>query len=234
LLTELNAERPGDAETRLLLARCNCQKAKDNPPGRSEWESADFRAATALLRSLIDEYPTVPDFAAELCDTLVDFHVGELQPGDREAAGKQLREALTISEKLVRDHPQTSGYAVSQIHIYHRLSAIERAAGRRTEEELALRQALAGQRKIAVQFPDIYMHVAWQARMTQNLARLLAENGQRTAAIAELRTADAALEPFTSAEPPMQPAIDTRRDLRRVLAEYEAAEAGTKKDAPVQ
>lgn len=223
LLTALNEERPDDAETRLLLARCHRQRAKENPPGLTEWESSDFRAAVALLRALMQEFPSVPDFSAELCDTLVDFHVGDLQPGDRAAASNQLREALGISEQLTREHPQTANYAVSQIHIYHRLSAIERAQGRKAEEEAALRSALVGQKRLAAQFADVYTHVAWQVRMTTNLARLLADDGRRTEAIAELRAADTALEPFAAAEPPQPQALDARRDLRRMLAEYEAA-----------
>lgn len=229
LLTELHQERPADAETRLLLARCYRQLAKENPPGRSEWESADYRESLSLLRKLTAERPTVPDFPAELCDTLVDFHVGEIRPGDFEAAGRQLREALVLSEQLVREHPQTAGYALSQIHIYNRLAAVERAQGRPAEEEAALRSALAGQKRLAAQFSDVYTHVAWLARMTTSLARLLADQGRRADAIAELRTADAALNSFADAEPPFQPAVDARRELRRMLADYEAAEVGKAK-----
>jgi hypothetical protein len=170
-----------------------------------------------LLRELCDDFPTVPDFAYELSETLVDFHVQELPQEDLESAATQLREALAISEKLVRDHPQTTAYAISNIHIYNRLSAVERHRGRRSEEEQALQKALDGQRRIAAQFPDAYIHVAWQARMTEGLARLLAGDGRGSEAAAILQAADTGLKPFAEAKPPTAGAVEVRQRLQQMI-----------------
>lgn len=217
LLSELRNERPDDAETRLLSARCFRSLAKDGPPGKREWESAEFQAATRLLRELCDDFPTVPDFAYELSETLVDFHVQELPPDDLESAGKQLHEALTISEKLVRDHPQTPAYAIANVHIYHRLAAVERAQGRRSEEEQALQKAFDGQRRIVAQFPDVYIHVAWLVRMGESLARAMAGDGRGPEAAATLHTADAALKSFAEAKPPTAGAVEARQRLQQLI-----------------
>jgi hypothetical protein len=217
LLSELRDERPDDAETRLLSARCFRSLAKDGPPGKEEWESPEFQAATTLLRELCDDFPTVPDFAYELSETLVDFHVQELPREDWDSAGKQLREALAISDKLVRDHPQTTAYAISIVHIYHRLAAVERFLGRRTEEEQALEKAFDGQKRIVAQFPDAYIHVAWLVRMSESLARALAGDGRGAEAKATLQTADAALKPFAESRPPTAGAVEARQRVQRMI-----------------
>jgi len=219
LLTQLAQERPTDAETQLLLARCYRQRAKEEMIGRKEWESADFREAVTLLRRLCDEYPNVPDFAAELCETLVDFHVSDLSPEDWTAAGLQLREALAISEQLCRDHPQTTAYVVSNIHIHHRLAAIERFLGHNAQQELELRSALAGQERLTAEFPDAYVHVVWQVRMARNLVRLLGSDGRQAEAVQLLNKTDAALEPFIDSELSKVAAQEARGELRKMIAE---------------
>ena len=229
LLTSLRTERPDDAETRLLMVRCYRQRAKNGPPGRREWESTDFVAATTLLREMVQESPEVPDFAAELCETLVDFHVHDLQSDDWPAAAKQLREALTISEALTRDHAQTAVYAISQVHIHNRLASVEKQLGNREAEEQSLRHAVEEQRRIVARFPEEYMHVAWQVRMTMNLVRLLDGAADRSEAIELLQASDAALEPFAAGETPLPAAVETRSDVRRRLAELETLQKSSPK-----
>jgi hypothetical protein len=170
-----------------------------------------------LLRELCKDYPSVPDFAYELSETLVDFHVPELPPEDNAAAANQLREALAISDQLLREHPQTTAYAISNVHINHRLSSVERHLNRPIDEEQALQRAIAGQRRITAQFPEIYVHAAWLARMTENAARLYSGTGRAAEARTALQAADAALKPFAEAKPPQEQAVEARQRLKKML-----------------
>jgi tetratricopeptide (TPR) repeat protein len=216
LLEQLAAERPEDAEVRLLTARCRREQAKEFGIGRREWESAEYRSAVTLLRGLIDEYPTVPDFAYELCETLVDFHVVDLPPDDRAAAIAQLQEAATLSDKLLADHPQTTAYAISNVHIYNRLGSLLRFTGRESEAETALRRAYERQAGVAAQFPDLAIHAVWQARIVGNLSKLLIERGNRDEALALVRATLETIEPklTDSGDPGAAQSLD---ELRRIL-----------------
>jgi tetratricopeptide (TPR) repeat protein len=216
LLEQLAKERPDDAETRLLMARCRREQAKEYGLGRREWESEEFRSAVTLLRGLIDEFPTVPDFAYELCETLVDFHVIDLPPDDRTAAIAQLEEAATLSDRLLTDHPQTTAYAISNIHIYNRLGSLLRFAGRDSEAETALRRAYEQQARIAAQFPDLTIHAVWRARIVGNLSKLLMDRGKRDEALAMVRATLETIEP-TLGKSSDRTAEQSLEELRRIL-----------------
>jgi tetratricopeptide (TPR) repeat protein len=198
LLEQLAKERPDDAEVRLLTARCRREQAKEHGIGRREWESAEYQSAVTLLRGLIDEFPNVPDFAYELCETLVDFHVLDLPADDRTAGIAQLQEAAALSEKLLTDHPQTTAYVISNIHIYNRLGALLRFADRGAEAETALRRAYERQSRVVAQFPDLAIHAVWQARIAGNLSKLLIERKKRDEALTLVRATWETIEPILS------------------------------------
>lgn len=218
LLERLAAKRPDDAETRLLTARCRRERAKAFGVGRREWESDEYRSAVTLLRGLIDEFPTVPDFAYELCETLVDFHVFDLPPDDRTAAIAQLHEAATLSDQLITDHPQTTAYAISNVHVYNRLGSLLRMAGRRDEAETALRRAYERQARIVAEFPDVATHAIWLARIAGNLSQFLLERGLRDEALTPARTTLETVEPLLSARDDDAGAVRALDELRRLLA----------------
>jgi len=196
LLEQLTAEKPSDAEVRLLMARCRHQRAVDGPPGRAMWESDDWRESITLLRGLCREFPTVPDFAYELGETLVDFHVRDIPPVDRPAAAAQLREAATISDRLLLEHPQTIAYAISNVHIYHRLGTLARDEGNLKESETALKHSYEEQKRVAAHFAGMFLQAEWQARIANNYAETLLRNEHRDQALAAVQEAIGAVEPY--------------------------------------
>jgi tetratricopeptide (TPR) repeat protein len=223
-LVKLTAERPGDPVTRLLSARCYRQRAKDNPPGKAEWESADFRQSTELLRGLCDEYPAVPDFAYELTEALGDFHVEGLTPDDDQIATAQLREAIAISDKLIAAHPQTTAYLASNVHLHNRLAAIEGRRGRKNEEEQAIRKAFELQQRLTAQFPDSSQQAEWEGRIALKFSEALLRLGRREEAATALQTAVDNVKKFLAgAEAPPNSTAEMARELERRLAELRPA-----------
>ncbi|MCE9606415.1 MAG: serine/threonine protein kinase [Planctomycetia bacterium] len=200
LLEQLAIERPADAEVRLLMARCLHQRSKAGPLGREQWESADYRQSVALLRGLCSEFPTVPDFSYELCETLVDFHVRDIPPVDRPAAAAQLREAATISDRLLREHPQTTAYAISNVHIYHRLGTLARDQGDLAESETALKRCYEEQQRIAQQFAGVYLQTEWLARISRNYAETLLRRGHPDQALTVIQATSKVVEPLLKDE----------------------------------
>jgi len=223
-LAKLSTERPDDPVTRLLSARCFRQRAKENPPGRSEWESADFLKATELLRGLCDEYPAVPDFAYELTEALADFHVEGLRPNDDEIAVRQLNEAQTIAEKLVAEHPQTPAYLVSYVHLNNRRAAIDGRRGRKEDEQRAVERAFNAQRRVAAQFPDSQHQTEWLGRIGVKFAEALMRSGRRDEAVAALEAASEVVGPKADAPTAAPPLKELAADLARRLAELRPAD----------
>ena len=200
LLEKLAAEKPNDPEVRLLTARCRHQRAADGPSGRAMWESEDWRESIALLRGLCSEFPTVPDFAYELGETLVNFHVRDIPPVDRPAAMAQLREAATISDRLLLEHPQTIAYAISNVHIYHRLGTLARDQGDLKQSETALKQSYEEQKRVAAHFPDAILQAEWQVRIASNYIETLLRNDKPDTALAVVQESKKTAEAFLADE----------------------------------
>jgi len=223
LLEKLRAEKPKDAEVRLLMARCRHHLAAEGPAGRKMWESADWRESIALLRGLCNEFPTVPDFAYELAETLVDFHVRDIPPVDRPAATAQLREAATISDRLLIEHPQTIAYGISCVHIYHRLGSLARDQGDLKESETALKRSYEEQKRVVKQFPDMFLQAEWQARIGGNYAETLLRNDHRDQALAVVEETVKVVEPFAKVDETRGPAGRMLNDLKQYEQRIKAA-----------
>lgn len=225
LLEKLTAEKPNDAEVKLLMARCRHQRAVELPAGKQMWESDDWRESIALLRGLCREFPTVPDFAYELGETLVDFHVRDIPPVDRPAAAAQLREAATISDRLLVEHPQTIAYAISNVHIYHRLGSLMRDQGDMKESESALKRSYEEQKRVVAQFPEMFLQAEWQARIAGNYAETLLRNDRREQALKVVEESVKVVEPFAKLD-------ETKGPAGRVLNSLKQYEARIKNAPP--
>ena len=217
LLRTLVDERPADAQARLLLARCRRERSRGGDLARSsDRRSEDFVSAVALLRSLCDEYPAVPDFAYELSETLTGFHVDELSPDDFATARTRLDEAVAISERLVREHPETPAYAASLVHVYNRLAALTRHSGATRESVEAHRKAFELQTQVAERNPTIPMHHVWRARIAEEYASLLIEEGRRAEAEKIIDDTVSKLVPLSVPEGAVPGAVPALRDLQRL------------------
>jgi len=223
LLDKLMTEKPKDAEVRLLMARCRHHLAAEGPAGKLMWESDDWRESIALLRGLCSEFPTVPDFAYELAETLVDFHVRDIPPVDRPAASAQLREAATISDRLLIEHPQTIAYGISCVHIYHRLGTLARDQGDMKESETALKRSYDEQKRVVTQFPDMFLQAEWQARIGGNYAETLLRNDHREQALAVVEETQKVVEPFTKNDETRGPSDRVLTNLKQYEQRIKAA-----------
>lgn len=225
LLEKLLVEKPKDPEVRLLMARCRHQLAAEGPAGRHMWESDDWRESIALLRGLCREFPTVPDFAYELGETLVDFHVRDISPADRKAAAAHLREAAEISDRLIVEHPQTIAYAISCVHVYHRLGTLMRDQGELKESESALKRSYDEQKRVVGQYPGMFLQAEWQARIAGNYAETLLRNEHRDQALKVVDEALKAVEPYGKID-------DTKGPAGRVLNSLKQYETRIKTAPP--
>ena len=80
-----------------------------------------------MLKSLVADYPDVPEFRLSLADSLAAINTqgrDAIHPEDLRDAEQRLREALEVAELLVADHPYVPEYAVALIHVRNRLAHI--------------------------------------------------------------------------------------------------------------
>jgi tetratricopeptide (TPR) repeat protein len=129
---------------------------------------------------LFEDFPDVPDYRYELCETLATtrFRGSRFLAEEHPTAEQRLRKALELSKELVREHPNIPEYTGSQIHIHHKLAHVLRHTGRPKESEASLRSALDLQSALVRQFPAVSSHRAWQAVVQESLADLLRERGE--------------------------------------------------------
>ena len=122
--------------------------------------------AIQIMQKLVEEYPDVPDYSYDLCETYaieadrsqfssrqeIRAGGGYSRPPDpfsseaadsaaRQRSREMLEKALAISEELVAKHPNIPDYAVSQVFIRLRLAGITQESDRAGAES-NLRKAL--------------------------------------------------------------------------------------------
>jgi tetratricopeptide (TPR) repeat protein len=185
-----------------MLARCY-REFPPPRPGRAESPDPDpLEKATEVLRKLANDYPDVPDYRYELCETLATPRF----PGPRFVAEEdpdaegRLRTALELSQTLVREHPNIPEYAAAQIHTHHKLAHLLRDTDRPQEAEASLRTVLALQAALVGQFPAVSSHRVWQSVIQESLANLLSERGELNEARSLLEGAIATLNDCQAGE----------------------------------
>ena len=127
LLEPLNAGNDVKPRCRHLLASCLRGLVSDRFSHKSIAEAEADNRALSMLKSLVADYPDVPEFRLSLADSLAAINTqgrDAIHPEDLRDAEQRLREALEVAELLVADHPYVPEYAVALIHVRNRLAHI--------------------------------------------------------------------------------------------------------------
>jgi tetratricopeptide (TPR) repeat protein len=188
LLERLVADHPQVPDYRHLLARCYREvrpPRQNRPLSASEYVAAvaAMNKATQILQKLAQEYPDVPDYRQDLCETyamLDEQRMFSPQDGGLEAA-KRLRgmmeKGLAISEALVAEHPNVPDYALTQIYIRLRLGGLLQQSDPATAQA-HLEKALELQTALTRRFPQTASYNIWMAIVQESLGVLLQQRGK--------------------------------------------------------
>lgn len=139
--------------------------------------------ALQILQKLADDYPNVPDYRQDLCETyaMLDEQRMFSPEGAGKDAGKRslamLEKGLAISEELVAEHPNVPDYAVSEVYIRMRLSGVLQESDPASAES-HLRKALELQTSLVRRFPKTASYNFWMAVVQESLGQLLQQRGQ--------------------------------------------------------
>jgi hypothetical protein len=200
LLEDLVKEYPRVPEYRHLLACCYRDATGPGPrerkegapqrggPGPDRGPGANANRAIELLRRLVAEFPKVPDYRYELCETLARAAFSGRQP-DPSAARPILEEAVTRSGALATEYPNVPLYTASHTQARNRLGELLLQLQESTEAEKVLRRAVDLQSSLVKQHPDVVAYDFSLAMIQATLARALAERGKVAEAQALLETA---------------------------------------------
>jgi tetratricopeptide (TPR) repeat protein len=132
-------------EYRRYLALCRCAHASSlKYSGYYKEGDKLYRAALALQKQLVDEYPTVPEYSKELADTHEALAWDQPSGSTRLAPDweNEFRQALSLRQKLVNEFPRVTKYAVELCKAQIRFGAALEGASRYADAERELRQSL--------------------------------------------------------------------------------------------
>jgi tetratricopeptide (TPR) repeat protein len=177
-----------------------------------------------LLRELVRDFPRVPDYQFDLCETLARpvfaprrgaLPFGVMYPQDR------LDEAISLSAKLVAQYPNVPQYTAAHAQYHDRLGIALQQARKHKEAEKKHRAAVALQTRLVKQYPHVVAYGIWLSLMERSLGRVLSEQNQLQEARSRLEAAAHRLEQIRQKEPalgPLRMALGiTYLDLARVL-----------------
>jgi len=175
LLDALVQECPKNPEYRRMLALCYRDGYRDAVAHDRAAADRALDRATQILEKLSGDFPGVPDYRFDLCETyaVVDLRDPSLRQDGFERAKVRLDKALAISERLVAEHPYVLDYLASQAHILHALGTVLRKTRRLDEAERSDRKAVAAQESLAKRFPKVLSHQVWLAAFRNSLTDLL-------------------------------------------------------------
>ena len=185
-MEDLIREYENVPEYRHLLARCYV----DIPADRGRPSPANIDRATDLLRKLVAEYPKVPDYRFDLCESL-----GRPQDADdADRSRARLKEAIDLSAPLVADYPHVPDYAAARARYLNEYGVLTFLAGKPEEAQTLMCSAVAEQGKIVAEHPAVVAYRFWLSAMERCLGRVLCERKQWPEARLRLESAIARLE----------------------------------------
>jgi serine/threonine protein kinase/tetratricopeptide (TPR) repeat protein len=142
IFAQLVASHSDAPEYRRYLALCRYALA-NSLTNSSQYAEADKlrRSALAIQEQLVAEYPTDPDYQAELANTHEILAYIQQQGVRRFAAGweNECRLALSLHERLVKDHPGVTKYVIARWRGQVRFGDALLNAGRNQEAETQIR-----------------------------------------------------------------------------------------------
>jgi serine/threonine protein kinase len=191
LLEDLVRDYPDVPEYRHLLA---CYY-RDAPPGwgpprepeesPSSTEKSGPELAVDLLRKLVEDFPTIPDYRLDLCETLARWGGPRGRSGDANGKSEErMKQAIAISGELVNQYPNVPEYAAAHAQFLDKLGMDSYRASKFEDAEKLGRKAVTIQRRLVKQHPEVVAYNLWQCFMERSLGEALAARGQ----LAEART----------------------------------------------
>jgi tetratricopeptide (TPR) repeat protein len=185
LLEGLVKEHPAVPEYRHLLACCYRDAPPLPPPGPGGRggpppDSENFKLAVGLLRQLHKDFPKVPDYRYELCETLARTRVSG-PPGattSSDEAKKLLEEAIKMSSDLVAEYPNVPQYVASRAQAHDRLGVLLQEMKQLEEAEGVLRKGVGFQAELVKQHGEVTAYSFSLALMQASLARVLSDRGK--------------------------------------------------------
>ncbi|MFQ3649339.1 MAG: serine/threonine-protein kinase [Gemmataceae bacterium] len=142
VLQRLEAKGP---EARYLMAR-TYHELGNVLLGPSAAEAR--RDALQLLESLASDFPSVPEYRAELAEALMSASSRPLLPSQKLLAEKRTRRALELADDLARSYPEAPEYRALAARARQRLGLVLAAQGKNDEAIKEMRQALTSLREL--------------------------------------------------------------------------------------
>jgi eukaryotic-like serine/threonine-protein kinase len=228
VLEDLVREFPTVPEYRHLLACCYRDMPPEWPgsgpgPGRQP-SFANRDRAVELLRQLVADFPKVPDYLFDLCETLGRPGRPGRPGGDTDAEARstqRLQEAISASAELIAKYANVPEYTAAHVRYLSDLGIVSYRAGKFDEAEKLQRKARAIQSKLVKQYPEVGAYRFWLSMIEHALAKVLAKRGEWQEARQRLESASARVEALRQADPKFGPAPGflgmIYRDLAAVL-----------------
>src|SRR5205085_8238695 len=118
---------------------------------------ANAARSLELLRQLVKDFPKVPDYRQDLCETLARVSYPGLPsaPASGPAARPLLEEAAALSAALVTEYPNVPQYAASRAGVQEKLGLVLRQLKETEKAEEALRKAVGWQAELVKRHPEV-------------------------------------------------------------------------------
>ena len=156
-----------------------------------------------ILEDLVEDFPQIPDYRHDLCETYARLDVGGPQTTIEALPVMEelLCKGFAISEELVSLHPNVPSYAACQVRILLKLGDVLQRQGRIDDAETRLAKALAVQSSLVNRFPKASSYKVWLVQIKRSLARILGEGDRIEEARALLEESLEVLDALWKTEP---------------------------------
>ena len=163
LLERLVAEHPDMAEYRLALAHAyrhhHPVPTEDNPERGQAWYRKE---AVSIIEALAKQFPQVPDYQCELCETLAatslkssGFAGGAFHFGGRSKQMAQLRQAVELAKSLAREYPEIPRYRGTLARCQKDLAWLLQLTHRPRMAEPLIAEAVTRYERLWEDFPEV-------------------------------------------------------------------------------
>jgi tetratricopeptide (TPR) repeat protein len=161
--------------------------------------------AVDLLRQLVKDFPRVPDYRLDLCETLA---LSRLGPPERPRDGnpdarkrERLEEAIALSGPLVTEYPNVPDYAAAHGRYLEQLGVALFASAKPDDAEKTLRKAATVQQRLVKQYPEVVAYGFGLSLTERSLGRVLNERREWKEARALLEDAVSRMEALQKKDP---------------------------------
>ena len=141
----------------------------------------------AIQQKLVADFPTVPEYRADLARSYLNLGNLLRDLGKRAEAGDEYRKGMAIQQKLAADFPTVPKHRADLAASRTNLGSLLKGLGKPAEAEDEYRKGMAIQQKLAADFPTVPEYRASLAASHNNLGALLDDLGKGAEAGDEYR-----------------------------------------------